>query len=96
MRICSITHHQVVNNPRLFREADALSEAGHEVRVVAVKQTSEQTKQDIILAARRPWKLQHLNIEKNILGAMGWFRTGLRRKIATKLWRKIEKGESLT
>ena len=46
MRICSITPHQLLNNPRLVREADALADAGHDVRVIAVKMLPDQSARD--------------------------------------------------
>ncbi len=92
MRICSITHHQVINNPRLFREADALSNAGHDVRVIAVRQIAAQSELDRDLASRRSWRLQTINLEPP---AWTWFYTGIRRKLATKMWRQIGGGGQL-
>jgi hypothetical protein len=36
-RICLVTTGQLSTNPRLFKEATALSDAGHEVRIVATR-----------------------------------------------------------
>lgn len=95
MRICSITHHQVVNNPRLFREADALAAAGHDVRVVAVRRIPEQSARDAELAQGRTWRLQQVNIERTREARGAWLRTGVRRRLAMSLWRKVRRGKRL-
>jgi len=64
MRICSITPHQLLNNPRIVREADALAAAGHDVRVIAVRLRPEQSAFDRELTDGRRWRLQTVNIER--------------------------------
>ncbi len=86
MKICIITHHQVINNPRLYREADALAGAGHAVRVIAVRQTPEDSILDQNLAEQSRWRLQTINIEKKGSGYADWLRTGLRYKAAKRIW----------
>lgn len=95
MRICAITHHQLVNNPRLTREADALARAGHDVRIVSVKQTPEQSALDARLAAGRAWRWQPLDIERTASGTPLWFMTGVRKKTARRLWKLFKKGDRL-
>lgn len=46
MRICLIGATHVSQSPRLLREADSLSEAGHDVRVIARSYIPVLTMQD--------------------------------------------------
>ncbi len=85
MRICSITPHQLVNNPRLVREADALTDAGHDVRVVAVLSLPELRSRDEAIARRRRWRVQFIDIEPTLAGRRAWFVTGARQKLATRV-----------
>jgi len=89
MRVCSITPHQLLNNPRIVREAEALATAGHDVRVVAVRLRADQTALDGELTRDRRWRLQTVNIERTREGRATWFRSGARQKIATALWRRL-------
>jgi len=52
---CLITHHQLVNNPRIYREADALAFDGHEVRVLTVSQVPSMTPRTVRMPKGRPW-----------------------------------------
>ncbi|MFL5578381.1 MAG: glycosyltransferase [Gemmatimonadaceae bacterium] len=54
-RFCLVTSAHVSNNPRLVREADALLEAGQEVRVVSVEISAEAAERDRALLAGRGW-----------------------------------------
>jgi glycosyltransferase involved in cell wall biosynthesis len=94
MRICSITPHQLLNNPRLVREADALADAGHDVRVIAVKMRPEQSARDDEEVRGRPWRAEFVNIEREA-GRRAWLITGARQKLATKAWRRIRRGAYL-
>jgi glycosyltransferase involved in cell wall biosynthesis len=55
LRFCIVTSAHVANNPRLVREADALLEAGQEVRVVAVEISAEAAGRDRAMLADRSW-----------------------------------------
>lgn len=94
MRICSITPHQLLNNPRLVREADALAGAGHDVRVIAVKMRPEQSARDDEEVRGRPWRAEFVNIERHT-GRRAWFITGARQKLATEAWRRVRRGAYL-
>lgn len=54
MRICLITPGHLSTNPRLVKEADALSEAGHEVTVIAATYQAWSREADRSFATR-PW-----------------------------------------
>ncbi|MBI4353103.1 MAG: glycosyltransferase [Candidatus Omnitrophica bacterium] len=95
VRVCSITHHQVVDNPRLYREAEALVQAGHEVRVVSVQHTPGMDRLDQELARRGGWRLQSINIERSPEGRWNWFRTGIRKKAAKHFWKMGARGKRL-
>lgn len=75
-RFCLVTPTQICCNPRLVKEADALSAAGHEVRVVAVSYGARQTELDRDLVSSRNWRLEHVQTSWGSLpGAMrrgGW------------------------
>jgi glycosyltransferase involved in cell wall biosynthesis len=73
VRICLIAATHVSQNPRLLREADSLSEAGHEVRVVAPSFSSALAAQDNRHVARRQWKYHAVDYQP--VGAMGKMRS---------------------
>ncbi len=91
MRICSITPHQLLNNPRIVREAQALAAAGHDVRVIAVRLRPEQSVLDRSLAAGQPWRLEEVNIER-VSGRAAWLISGARQKLAKAVWRGVRRG----
>lgn len=95
MRICSITPHQLLNNPRIVREADALSAAGHDVRVIAVRNSTGQRALDESCARERTWRLQTIDIQRTPEGRGAWVRTGIRQKTAKAIWRRLQRGRRL-
>ena len=56
-RICIVTSATVCCNPRVVKEADALSAAGYDVRVVASQQVRWAAEWDAELMVGRKWKL---------------------------------------
>jgi glycosyltransferase involved in cell wall biosynthesis len=56
-RICIVTSATVCCNPRVVKEADALSAAGYDVRVVASQQVGWAAEWDAELMLGRQWKL---------------------------------------
>jgi glycosyltransferase involved in cell wall biosynthesis len=60
VRICLITPGQPSINPRLVKEADALHEAGHEVRVLCSHYVSWADEADKALLASRAWRCTYV------------------------------------
>jgi glycosyltransferase involved in cell wall biosynthesis len=90
MNICIITTHHASYNPRVVKEADALSEAGYEVTVVAVRNNQQQYAFDRQLMATRLWKLLTVNYRPTI-GPEGlrWALTGLRQGVLLNLFSRF-------
>lgn len=59
-RICLLTPGQPSTNPRLVKEADALTEAGHEVRVLCAHWVSWASDTDRALLASRAWSCAYV------------------------------------
>jgi hypothetical protein len=55
-RICLVTSQHLYENPRLVKEADALTEAGFSVRVVACRRHEWISRMDDQLLATRSWR----------------------------------------
>jgi glycosyltransferase involved in cell wall biosynthesis len=65
LRFCLVTSAHVCNNPRLVKEADALHDAGHDVRVVAVwTDASNAARDDALIRARR-WRLHRVRVARH-------------------------------
>ena len=62
MRVCLIGATHPCHNPRLVREADALAERGHDVRVIAVRAVPALIADDEKLVGSRRWRLQSASI----------------------------------
>lgn len=92
MNICLITHHQLVNNPRLYREADALTSLGHQVRVISVLQNIKHSQEDVELAQNKKWHWQPIDIRK---GSWGYYKTGIRYKFFKVLWKYFKSNPTL-
>jgi glycosyltransferase involved in cell wall biosynthesis len=63
-RFCLVTSVHICNNPRLVKEADALHEAGCDVRVVAVRTDAENAARDAALMRTRGWRLDTLRVAR--------------------------------
>jgi glycosyltransferase involved in cell wall biosynthesis len=88
VRICIIGSAHPCHNPRLIREADSLTEAGHRVRVVAPCFTPELAQKDRRLTAKRKWRLETVDFRP--IGMKGRFQSLLfrgRRRLAQDLFR---------
>lgn len=60
-RICLVGATHPSQNPRLVREADILTEAGHQVRVVAPCFVVDLAERDAVLMRRRQWRLEQVD-----------------------------------
>lgn len=60
MRVCLITPGQPSTNPRLVKEADSLTEAGHDVTVIAGYWGTWALPCDAELLSRRPWTCRYV------------------------------------
>lgn len=74
MRICLITPGQPSTNPRLVKEADALHEAGHEVRVLCSHYVSWADEADKVLLVSRPWRCTYVGGEPRTSPSYYWTR----------------------
>jgi glycosyltransferase involved in cell wall biosynthesis len=63
MRVTLVTSAHVANNPRLVKEADALVDAGHAVRVVSPRQHAPLVARDAALLATRSWRIRYVNVD---------------------------------
>jgi len=81
-RICLITTGQPSTNPRLVKEADALSRAGYEVTVLYAYWASWARKADRLLLYDKPWKAIQVGGDP-FLHRLTWYWTRLRHKLAT-------------
>jgi len=86
MRICLITAHHVSFQPRILREADALSEAGHDVRVVCRQTDLLLTAYDHELMRSRRWKLQPIQLQRNGHSRSRWLIEATRAKACEQLF----------
>src|SRR5688572_18915930 len=85
-RICLITPHHVSFQPRTLREADALCEAGHEVRVVCRQTDSQLTDYDRKLMESRKWRLQSVDLQRDGANRKTWFIESVRTKLSNQLF----------
>ena len=86
MEICIVSSTHVSYNPRVLKEADALTVAGHTVTVVTVCNNREQAILDEGLMALRSWRLKTVNYRKlGVTERFRWLRLGLRQKLFQKL-----------
>lgn len=70
-----------------MREADALAEAGHDVRVIAVRKRPEQSRIEAGVSTGR-WRLERINIEPVGVGRRTWLLSGVRQQLARALWER--------
>jgi glycosyltransferase involved in cell wall biosynthesis len=63
-KICIVTTRHISYNPRVLKEADALSAAGYDVVVVTIHNSIPQSAFDQELMRSRPWRLRTVNVRK--------------------------------
>ncbi|NDA67136.1 MAG: hypothetical protein EB141_11560 [Verrucomicrobia bacterium] len=71
-RVCLVTATNVASNPRLVKEADALTRAGYAVRVVALNQSPDQERWDQTVMASRAWQLSTVVAHRHGSGRARW------------------------
>lgn len=89
-RLCLISHGEPAANPRLVRDADALAEAGYEVRVIATELMPHLKEHDRILADRAKWYYEPVVFSPRRNGNPSWNYIRGRRRLAAALtgaWR---------
>jgi glycosyltransferase involved in cell wall biosynthesis len=79
--------HHVSFQPRTLREADALSAAGHDVRVVCRHTDSVLTNYDHELMRTRQWKLQPVELQRNGNSHRLWLVEASRARTFQRLFR---------
>ena len=81
MKVVIVTNKHVSYNPRVLKEADALSGAGHEVAVVSVCNREDHRELDEQLMSSRRWRLRTVQYRRR-MGLEGgrWLWTSVRRK----------------
>jgi peptidoglycan/xylan/chitin deacetylase (PgdA/CDA1 family)/glycosyltransferase involved in cell wall biosynthesis len=90
-RICMITSEQLSTNPRLVKEADALANAGYDVRVVACQWMDWPRQEDAKLLASRNWRCEIVNYSRESFPKLFWasrVRHYSARRLAATLVRK--------
>src|SRR5580658_2482327 len=81
-KICIVTTRHISYNPRVLKEADALSAAGHAVTVVTISNSVRQAAFDEELMLRRKWVLRTVNFRKELKAERGyWFYLSLKQRL---------------
>jgi glycosyltransferase involved in cell wall biosynthesis len=86
VKVCLITTAQPSTNPRLVKEADALVEAGFEVRVVGAHWADWAPRFDEALLATRTWRCDILDWRRGVNPSLFW-KTRIRHFVARTLAR---------
>jgi glycosyltransferase involved in cell wall biosynthesis len=76
-RITVVTAGHLSTCPRMLKSADALADAGYDVRVIATRHEPWAVEADMDVASRRPWKAEVIDYRRGGSGATYW-RTGAR------------------
>ncbi|HZF72009.1 MAG TPA: polysaccharide deacetylase family protein, partial [Gemmatimonadaceae bacterium] len=88
-RICLLTSEHLSMNPRLVKEADALSAAGYDVRVVSCQWMDWQQREDARLLETRHWRNQTIDFSPRRAPRLFWYSRvrhyGARRFVAPAL-----------
>lgn len=85
-RICLVTSAHISYNPRLVKEADALSDAGFAVRVVAMSIEQDKAGFDAALARSRQWCWQTCQARRESPGGKWrWLHAACRQKLYDRL-----------
>ncbi len=86
MKITLLSPVHLWVNPRLVKEADALTEAGHSVWVISTQNDSWSAQRDAELYKRKKWKWTAIRLTRSGLsGRWRWFSSALKQKLFFKL-----------
>jgi glycosyltransferase involved in cell wall biosynthesis len=86
LKICLIGATHFCHNPRLLREADSLTNAGHDVRVVTPSFTPELDRKDQRQLERRRWRHQKIDyMSVGLGGSVRSFFIRGRRRLASEV-----------
>ena len=90
-KVCLITPNHISTNPRLVKEATALSEAGYLVHLVFSQHVTEAVREDIKILSKNPeWTYDYLNWSDGNFKTKSWrLFSGLQQKIGSLLNKKI-------
>lgn len=80
-RICLVTSTQPASNPRAVKEADALAEAGYDVRLIGAHRADWATSADSRLLAGRSWTASVIDWRRDVAPALFW-KTRVRHRAA--------------
>jgi glycosyltransferase involved in cell wall biosynthesis len=81
-KICIVTTRHISYNPRVLKEADTLSAAGHAVVVVTVNNSDRQAAFDEELMRQRKWILRTVNFRKERKAERGnWLYLSLKQRL---------------
>lgn len=96
LSICLVTSAHVSNNPRLIKEADALTDAGHRVRVVAVNLRPDLAARDAAVMRSRRWRIARVDADRrSVAGRWQWLRDAALQQMALEAWRRSLGGEGV-
>ena len=81
-RLCLISHGQPSANPRLVRDANALSDAGYAVRVVTAQLMPRLVEHDRCLTGKANWEYEPVVFSSHRNGIPSWNYVRARRRAA--------------
>jgi len=88
MRICIVTSAHLCNNPRVVKEADALSAAGHNVRVVGYDRWPDFAELDRDMMSTRSWRWTPVCIRPQGATLATWLVRGTVGHVASRAYRR--------
>jgi hypothetical protein len=88
IKICLISHGQPARNPRLVRDANALSDAGYQVKVITPRFVEEWKSFDDNLTFKASWNYEYIDYLTGIHKYLDWNYIRLRRRISIFLTSK--------
>lgn len=80
-RICIVTNAPISQNPRVVKEADALSAAGHDVTVLFAQHVEWSRPFDQTIMAKAAWRAHAVEVWPG-----GWRRAFLRNVVGARAW----------